>query len=925
MAALPSPTQVAGGHAAIYEAYYQQVDPSASGSIPAPLAAKFLKKSGLSDIILSRIWDLSDTAGRGYLNKQGFFVALKLVSLAQAGKALTTANMLSETPPPKIGELPNVLPTGGPPKPPPPIGGTDWTVQPAEKLKYDNLFDSLEPVKGLIPGNKVKSVMMNSKLPLPTLGKIWDLADADKDGMLDRHEFTVAMHLVYKALEKHAIPATLPPDLMKPTRPPIPVAPAVAPGRPPMPGMMPPVPAVPKATPTFTSAHTVHWVVGPSERAKYEPRFKLADKDMDGFVSGAEIKDIFLQSGVPPPILAHIWGLCDTNQSGKLNLEQFMLAMWLIEQKLAGVNPPPSLAPDMVPPCMRPKPPPQQPQQPVLEVVSANAGTPYQSTPELDMISKEIAELALEKRVLETDIAQKEADIKIKSGEIKSLQGELDTLAATLKQLENQKGEAQKRLNDLKGQKSALEKEVSETKLLLDEEQSKVALLRCQADEQEKTLKEQEDELNQRKQELESLKAEEQRLESSLKSSKGQYEELNGNLQETQFLISQAKAKITQLEEQQRQMDDAIIMYDKALTNNDAFAVPDTSLDPISTEFREPEFVQFAMVNGVASPADSKQDDPFSSSNGSNNGQSVEVQSKENAFENDQFSSDPFAANFSQPNTGFDSDPFANFGASGGQSDPFDPFGEKAAAATSKTPEPGADAFGCDPFAANSTSPVPSREESSPTPALPPKKSKQPPPRPAPPKAMLRPAAPPAAPTSPSPEPTSGADPFGGDAFANNAAPADAFSTGGFADFADFDKFSTTTTSNNINGISRHSHSNNNNNNSYTSSSNSSSTAPSPAPARPKPLEFTEDPFRDYRYADPFDIEDPFASLPPGGGNNNNNNNNQSFGDAWGAPTTSVAAAAVSEEERRRRLREQEQADFEFALALSRAEAAGTS
>lgn len=31
-------------------------------------------------------------------------------------------------------------------------------------------------------------------------------------------------------------------------------------------------------------------------------------------------------------------------------------------------------------------------------------------------------------------------------------QGELDTLSATLKQLENQKGEAQKRLNDLRNQ-----------------------------------------------------------------------------------------------------------------------------------------------------------------------------------------------------------------------------------------------------------------------------------------------------------------------------------------------------------------------------------------------------------------------------------------------------------------------------------------
>lgn len=37
-----------------------------------------------------------------------------------------------------------------------------------------------------------------------------------------------------------------------------------------------------------------------------------------------------------------------------------------------------------------------------------------------------------------------------------NFQSELDTLTATLKQLENQKGEAQKRLNDLKSQVSFL-------------------------------------------------------------------------------------------------------------------------------------------------------------------------------------------------------------------------------------------------------------------------------------------------------------------------------------------------------------------------------------------------------------------------------------------------------------------------------------
>ena len=99
---------------------------------------------------------------------------------------------------------------------------------------------------------------------------------------------------------------------------------------------------------------------------------------------------------------------------------------------------------------------------------------PLYTNPELEMISKEIEELAKERHILEAEVSQKEADIRIKTGEVRSLQvilirfrdswnfvthgfwfqSELDTLTATLKQLENQKGEAQKRLDDLKAQVS---------------------------------------------------------------------------------------------------------------------------------------------------------------------------------------------------------------------------------------------------------------------------------------------------------------------------------------------------------------------------------------------------------------------------------------------------------------------------------------
>jgi epidermal growth factor receptor substrate 15 len=50
-----------------------------------------------------------------------------------------------------------------------------------------------------------------------------------------------------------------------------------------------------------------NWVVSGPEKARYDEMFVRADSDMDGYVNGAEIKDIFLQSGLPQLVLAHIW------------------------------------------------------------------------------------------------------------------------------------------------------------------------------------------------------------------------------------------------------------------------------------------------------------------------------------------------------------------------------------------------------------------------------------------------------------------------------------------------------------------------------------------------------------------------------------------------------------------------------------------
>lgn len=47
-----------------------------------------------------------------------------------------------------------------------------FTSQPEEKSKFDGIFESLSPLNGLLSGDKVKPVLINSNLPLDVLGKV---------------------------------------------------------------------------------------------------------------------------------------------------------------------------------------------------------------------------------------------------------------------------------------------------------------------------------------------------------------------------------------------------------------------------------------------------------------------------------------------------------------------------------------------------------------------------------------------------------------------------------------------------------------------------------------------------------------------------------------------------------------------------------
>ncbi|XP_022241333.1 epidermal growth factor receptor substrate 15-like 1 isoform X3 [Limulus polyphemus] len=761
MAELPSPTEVAGNHVALYEALYQQVDPAGIGCVGAVEAAEFLKKSGLSDAVLGKIWDFSDPNGKGYLDKKGLFVSLKLIALVQNGQNVDMANIKQQVPPPDLGptslnrKMSTVI---------------DWSIKPSERKKYEEMFNSLKPTNDKLPGSKVKPIMLNSKLPLETLGKIWELSDIDQDGFLDRDEFILAMHLVYKALENVPIPSELPPDLIPVSKRKsslagaIPVLPDL------LPGMDGGFSGHRSSTPTMDlTAKNIHnttavpWVVTATDKAKYDEIFHKLDQDQDGFVTGPDVKDTFIQSGLFQNTLAYIWCLCDVKENGKLNSEQFALALYLINLKLQGGDIPSKLTPDMIPPSLRPKPTNDSfSLQDGLTVVSSSMASA--SSKELDMMNTEVKELQKEKIQLEQDIAQKEADMKIRSGELKTLQNEAEALSAMLKQLEVQKREAQKRLDDLDNQKTSVENSLSDLKQKVEEDAQQVGSLKKQVEDQKKVLKDQEETLNKKRCELNELRQEEAQLEQRVESKRSELEVLTQTLQKAQTQVSQTKEKVIQLQDQQTKMQEALEQFDSAVSTDNLADIIESSLQTFTPTSFESEYQK---LSNTDDPFKAK--DPFSEVNGFTD-QVNGYTDQDSVNYEDTFKGDPLKCDgttskgFADP---FGWDPFndglKNHPPEQKQNpsdqeqkvnvvDPFqstDPFGSfPATSSVSVTPDPfsagGAnqvssgsdlkfpsDPFGTDPF--NPTRVAPPRPES-PTPALPPKKSKAPPPRPAPPK-----------------------------------------------------------------------------------------------------------------------------------------------------------------------------------------------
>jgi epidermal growth factor receptor substrate 15 len=355
--------------------------------VTGEVAVKFFEKTRLDSRILGEIWQLADQENRGFLTPAGFGIALRLIGHAQAGREPSLQVALQPGPIPRFDGF---TPAPPPPLAPAPTGspqpisaqGTGNApirippLTPDKVAQYAGLFERQQLQPGnLLGGEQARQIFERSNLPNETLGRIWQLADTEQRGALVQTEFVIAMHLLtsMKSGALRALPSILPAPLYEAA-----TRRGSTAGRPQSPGGPPaPISAIPRQlsgqaghqmpmrtgsplagahgrSPLAPQSTGDAWLITPADKQRFDVIYDSLDKTKKGFITGEEAVPFLSQSNLPEAALANIWDLADINSEGRLNRDEFAVAMYLIrQQRMKQGDLPQTLPANLIPPSMR--------------------------------------------------------------------------------------------------------------------------------------------------------------------------------------------------------------------------------------------------------------------------------------------------------------------------------------------------------------------------------------------------------------------------------------------------------------------------------------------------------------------------------------------------------------------------------------------
>ena len=192
-----------------YSNLFQLVDDQNIGKLKAKEAANFMKKSGLSKDVLKSIWLIASHTSKQFLEKDEFYVALRLIALAQNNMPYNAQAIITNNPLPP-------LPNFNLKKDFLSDDDTLFEMRDDEKVKYKRFFDiNKDGNNDNMTARKAIQMWRSTGADDNIIKKIADiLRPNETKGFLNLREFQVATHLINLS-NKHEIPTQLPNNLRK--------------------------------------------------------------------------------------------------------------------------------------------------------------------------------------------------------------------------------------------------------------------------------------------------------------------------------------------------------------------------------------------------------------------------------------------------------------------------------------------------------------------------------------------------------------------------------------------------------------------------------------------------------------------------------------------------------------------------------------
>lgn len=221
-----------------YRGYFQNLysiaDKKNEGRLYGKEAADFLKKSGLPKEVLKNIWIMSAQTDPQFLERDEFYLALRLVALAQNNLEVSEESIRLNHPIPPLPKIDLKSPN-------PPVQNLsssislehsvivnniqqinnnllvpekdEFTILEDDDNKYTVLFNKNKDFPDKISFHKINEMFVAAKIPSETLKKIFDIVQLIEPKSLTINEFKVVFHLIYKSYILKDVPSVLPKSL----------------------------------------------------------------------------------------------------------------------------------------------------------------------------------------------------------------------------------------------------------------------------------------------------------------------------------------------------------------------------------------------------------------------------------------------------------------------------------------------------------------------------------------------------------------------------------------------------------------------------------------------------------------------------------------------------------------------------------------